>query len=67
MKSAVLLSLLLLALPATAQDNSSFNDIDAADELQDISLLLANEEVDAEALNDARSRVSKIESAATAW
>lgn len=66
MKTATLLCLLLVTLPTFAQDQPSFNDIDAADELQDISSLLANEEVDATALNNARSRINKIESAATA-
>ncbi len=66
MKPAFLLSLLFLALPVIAQDQASFNDIEAADELQDHSSLLANEEVNAEALNAARARISIIESAAAA-
>ncbi len=63
-KQTILLLLLLVGVPVHAQDQPSFNDIEAADELQDISSLLANEEVDAEALNNARSRASRIESAA---
>ncbi len=54
----------LLVLPAHAQD--SFRDIDAADRLQDISLTLDNEEIDADALNSARADASRIESAAVA-
>jgi len=52
--------LVAMAMPALAQEQSSFDDIEAADELQDISSLLGNEEVDTEALNDARSRTSRI-------
>jgi len=52
---------LVVALPAIAQDQPSFNDIEAADELQDISLLLANDDIDAEALNNARDRTNTIE------
>ncbi len=64
MKKAVLLLLLVFSIPANAQEHSSFNDIESADELQDTSSLLANEEVDATALNDARVRVREIEAAA---
>ena len=56
--------LLTLALPAFAQEPLSFNDIEAADELQDISLLLANDDIDAESLNDWRDRTNRIEGAA---
>lgn len=66
MKIIRLLWLLILAFPALAQQPPSFNDIDSADELQDLSLLLANEEVDSGALNSARIRARDIESAATA-
>ena len=66
MKTATFFALLLIVLPALAQEDPSFNDIEAADELQDISSLLANEEVDAGALNEARSRTSKIVNAASA-
>jgi potassium efflux system protein len=66
MKITALILFLLVALPAYSQDQPSFNDIDAADELQDISSLLANAEVDAGALNEARSRTSKIQNAAAA-
>jgi small-conductance mechanosensitive channel/uncharacterized protein YndB with AHSA1/START domain len=66
MKKATFFALLLVALPTFAQQLLPFNDIDAADELQDISSLLANDEVDAEALNEARSRSNKIASAALA-
>jgi hypothetical protein len=52
---------LAFALPTFAQDQPAFNDIEAADELQDFSLLLANDDVDAEALNNARDRTNKIE------
>ncbi len=61
MKIAALFLLLLLALPAYSQDTPSFNDIDAADELQDISSLLANEEVDAGALNEVWSAMTDID------
>jgi potassium efflux system protein len=66
MKTAAFILLLLIALPAFAQGDLSFKDIEAADELQDISSLLANEEVDAEALNKARSRTNKIINEASA-
>jgi len=66
MKTATFFISLLVVLPALAQQQPSFNDIEAADELQDISSLLANEEVDAGALNDARSRTSKIVKTASA-
>ena len=59
--------LLLVTLPAIGQEPANhFNDIDAADELQDISLLLANDEVEADALNTARTATSRIENSATA-
>ena len=59
--------LCLVILPAFAQEaKDGFNDIDAADELQDISLLLANDDVDADALNTARAAASRVESTATA-
>jgi len=66
MKTATLIVSLLVVLPALAQEQLSFNDIEAADELQDISSLLANEEVDAGALNDARSRTNGIVKTASA-
>jgi len=66
MKKAALLSLLILAWPAMAQEQPSFNDIEAADELQAISSLLSIEEVNASALNNARTRIRRIESAAAA-
>jgi hypothetical protein len=66
MKRATLLALSLIASSAFAQDQFLFNDIEAADELQDISSLLSNAEVDAGALNAARSRTSLIESEASA-
>ena len=66
MKIIRLLCLLVLALPALAQEPPAFNDIESADELQDLSLLLANEEVDSAALNRARIRTRIIESTATA-
>jgi small-conductance mechanosensitive channel/uncharacterized protein YndB with AHSA1/START domain len=59
-------TLLILALPVFAQEQPAFNDIESADALQNISSLLANDEVDSAALNDARIRVRKIESAAMA-
>ena len=66
MKKATFLAFLLVSLPAFAQEQSSFNDIEAADALQGISSLLANEEVNAEALNEARSRTNRIANAAAA-
>jgi len=66
MKTTALFILLLVALPAFSQDQPSFSDIEAADELQDFTSLLANTEVDAGALNEARSRANRIASAATA-
>jgi len=65
MKRATFLALLLFALPTLAQEPPSFNDIEAADALQGISSLLANEEVNAEALNEARSRTNRIANAAS--
>jgi potassium efflux system protein len=65
MKRATFLALLLFALPTLAQEPPSFNDIEAADALQSISSLLANEEVNAEALNEARSRTNAIANAAS--
>ena len=65
MKRATFLALLLFALPTLAQEPPSFNDIEAADALQGISSLLANEEVNAEALNEARSRTNTIANAAS--
>ncbi len=66
MKTATYFALLLIALPVLAQDGPSFKDIEAADELQDISSLLANEEVDAGALNAARTRTNTIINEASA-
>ena len=66
MKFVRLFCLLILTLPAFAQDRPSFDDIDSADELQDLSSLLANEDVDSAALNSARVRARNIETAATA-
>ena len=65
MKRATFFALLLFALPTLAQEPPSFNDIEAADALQGISSLLANEEVNAEALNEARSRTNRIANAAS--
>lgn len=58
--------MLLLAFPALAQDENAFNDIEAGDDLQNMTSLLANDDIDAEALNDARSRANTIELAAIA-
>lgn len=55
---------LLLAFPAYAQDEQAFDDIEAAVEVQDISLLVAADEIDVETLNSARSRVNEIDIAA---
>ena len=63
---ASLLTLLLFSVPAYSQDRKSLDDIDAKDELQELSLLLANDDVDAEALNTARLRTSEIENEAAA-
>ncbi len=49
---------------ASAQEPAPFDDIEAADELQDIALAIGNDDIDAEGLNRARSRASKIEAAA---
>jgi potassium efflux system protein len=64
MKTVTLLALLLICMPALSQDQRLFNDIEADDELQDISSLLGNAEVDAEALNSARTQLNGIASAA---
>ena len=45
---------LLLSFSAHAQDEQAFNDIEAAVELQDFSLLIASEEIDVEGLNSVR-------------
>jgi hypothetical protein len=66
MKIIALFITLLFSVTAFSQDQPSFSDIEAADELQDFSSLLANIEVDAGALNAARLRANKIASAATA-
>ena len=66
MRKVALLSLLFFALPGLAQEQPSFNDIEADDELQDISSMLSIEEVDAAALNNARSRIRAIAIAASA-
>ena len=63
---ASLLTLLLFSFPAYSQDKKTLDDIDAKDELQELSLLLANDDVDADALNTARLRTSEIENEAAA-
>lgn len=63
---ATALLMLLLAFPAPAQDQNEFNDIEAGDDLQNMTSLLANDDIDAEALNDARGRANTIELAAIA-
>jgi len=66
MRNVVLLSLVVFALPALAQEQPSFNDIEAADKLQDISSLLSIEEIDATALNNSRAQIRAIAIAASA-
>lgn len=66
MSKAALLFVLVFALPALAQEQLPFNDIEAADKLQDISSLLAIEEIDATALNNARAQIRAIAIAASA-
>lgn len=57
---------LLLSFSAHAQDEQAFNDIEAAVELQDFSLLIATEDIDVGGLNNVRSRVNEIEITASA-
>lgn len=63
---ATLLALFLVAVPAYSQDETSFNDRDADEELTELSLLLSNHDLDGEALNTARLRASAIENGAAA-
>lgn len=64
MKLIRLLALLFLTLPALAQEQTPFSEIESADALQNISSLIDNDDVDSAALNVARDRVRKIESEA---
>lgn len=63
--SAALLTL-LLSFSAHAQDEQAFNDIEAAVELQEFTLLIASEEIDVEGLTSVRSRVNEIQIDASA-
>ena len=63
--TAALLTL-LLSFPAHAQDEQAFNDIEAAVELQEFSLIIATEDIDVDGLNSVRTRVNEIQIDASA-
>ncbi len=49
-----------------AQDEETFNDIEAGDELQEIALLVETDSIDVDTLNNVRTRVTEIDIAASA-
>ncbi len=63
--TAALLTL-LLSFSAHTQDEQAFNDIEAAVELQEFSLLIAAEDIDVDGLNSVRSRINEIQIDASA-
>lgn len=60
------LLLLFFSFSVTAQDEADFYDLDAADELHDISQQIENDDVDTDGLNAASERVGILQSQATA-
>ena len=61
---ATIFAFILVACPAYSQDDTSFNDFEASEELEELTLLLSNEDIDSDALNAARLRANSIESRA---
>ena len=64
--ATALLALLLFAQPGYPQEGPTFDDFDAVEELQVISQLLSNDDIDSTALNAARLRTAAIENDAAA-